>query len=93
VQHPYQGKRQDQAGIAPQDIQELLETEAPTLGEVMKTPSGLAPVVWELRGSVKRAFVVDSAHHHYRYRGHQHHRRTQVALGHSASAGGPFGSP
>jgi dCTP deaminase len=54
VEHPYAGRRQDQAGIAPQDIQELLETEAPTLGEMMKTLSGLALVVSELRGSVNR---------------------------------------
>jgi dCTP deaminase len=54
VQHPYEGRRQDQTGIAPQDIQELLESEAPTLGEMMKTLSGLALVVSELRGSVNR---------------------------------------
>jgi dCTP deaminase len=54
VKHPYAGKRQDQTGIAPSDIQELLETEAPTLGEMMKTLSGLALVVSELRGSVRR---------------------------------------
>jgi dCTP deaminase len=59
VQHPYEGRRQDQAGIAAQDIQELLETEAPTLGEMMKTLSGLALVVSELRGSVNRlAWVI-----------------------------------
>ncbi len=59
VQHPYEGRRQDQAGIAAHDIQELLETEAPTLGEMMKTLSGLALVVSELRGSVNRlAWVI-----------------------------------
>jgi dCTP deaminase len=54
VRQPYEGRRQDQTGIAPHDIQELLETEAPTLGEMMKTLSGLALVVSELRGSVNR---------------------------------------
>lgn len=54
VQKRYAGKRQGQGGISTQDIQELVETEGLTLGQVMKTLSALAKDVSELRGSVGR---------------------------------------
>lgn len=50
----YAGKRQGQGGISAQDIQELIETEGLTLGQVMKTLRALAMDVSELRGSVNR---------------------------------------
>ena len=50
----YSGPRQGQSGISGRDIQELIETEGLTLGQVMKTLSALAKDVAELRGSVTR---------------------------------------
>lgn len=54
VSKRYTGKRQGQGGISSQDIQELVETEGLTLGQVMKTLGALAKDVSELRGSVNR---------------------------------------
>lgn len=61
VEHPYQGSRQGQQGIGPVDIQELTQTEALTLGQVVKTIGALAENVSrlttdvaELRGTVNR---------------------------------------
>lgn len=53
VETPYSGPRQGQVGISDQDIQELTQTEALTLGGVVKTLAALAADVRELRGSVK----------------------------------------
>jgi dCTP deaminase len=57
VEKPYSGPQQGQGGISAQDIQELLDTEGLTLGQVMKTLSALAKDVAELRGSVSRLAV------------------------------------
>jgi hypothetical protein len=46
--------RQKQPGITSTDIQELVDTEGVTLGQVMKTLGALAKDVAELRGSVAR---------------------------------------
>ncbi|PYV51094.1 MAG: hypothetical protein DMG98_26705 [Acidobacteria bacterium] len=54
VDKPYCGPQQGQGGISAQDIQELVDTEGLTLGQVMKTLSALAQDVAELRGSVSR---------------------------------------
>ncbi|MGH9771764.1 MAG: dCTP deaminase [Candidatus Acidiferrales bacterium] len=54
VTKPYAGPQQGQPGISARDIQELVETEGMTLGQVMKTLSALANDVAELRGSVGR---------------------------------------
>ncbi|MFZ0914411.1 MAG: dCTP deaminase [Candidatus Korobacteraceae bacterium] len=54
VTKPYSGPRQHQTGISARDIQELVETEGMTLGQVMKTLGALARDVAELRGSVGR---------------------------------------
>jgi dCTP deaminase len=54
VQKPYCGPQQGQTGLTARDIQELVETEGLTLGQVMKTLSALAKDVAELRGSVGR---------------------------------------
>jgi len=61
VQTPYAGPSQGQSGISARDIQDLVETEGLTLGQVMKTLSALAKNVSELakdvselRGSVNR---------------------------------------
>jgi dCTP deaminase len=54
VEKPYCGPQQSQGGISSRDIQELVNTEGLTLGEVMKTLSALAKDVAELRGSVGR---------------------------------------
>ena len=61
VQTPYDGPSQGQSGISARDIQDLVETEGLTLGQVMKTLSALAKNVSELakdvselRGSVNR---------------------------------------
>ncbi len=54
VETPYHGPQQGQGGISAQDIQELVDTEGLTLGQVMKTLSALARDVAELRGSVAR---------------------------------------
>jgi dCTP deaminase len=54
VSKRYCGFRQGQGGIGARDIQELVETEGLTLGQVMKTLSALAKDVAELRGSVNR---------------------------------------
>ncbi|MGD1158048.1 MAG: hypothetical protein ABSA41_19785 [Terriglobia bacterium] len=54
VTQPYSGPQQGQSGISARDIQELVETEGLTLGQVMKTLSALAKDVAELRGSVGR---------------------------------------
>lgn len=51
---PYVGPRQDQAGITDRDIQELTQTEALTLGGVVKTLGALAADVRELKGSIGR---------------------------------------
>lgn len=50
----YSGPRQDQPGITGRDIQELVDTEGLTLGQVIKTLSNLARDVSELRGSVSK---------------------------------------
>jgi dCTP deaminase len=54
VAKPYDGPRQDQAGISARDIQELTQTEGLTLGEMMKTLGALGRDVAELRGSVSK---------------------------------------
>jgi len=54
VTQPYSGPQQGQSGIGARDIQELVETEGLTLGQVMKTLGALAKDVAELRGSVGR---------------------------------------
>ena len=58
LSHPvanlYSGPHQGQTGISAQDIQELVDTEGMTLGQVTKTLSALAKDVSELRGSVGR---------------------------------------
>jgi len=54
VTKPYSGPQQGQPGISARDIQELVETEGMTLGQVMKTLGALAKDVSELRGSVGR---------------------------------------
>ena len=54
VTKPYSGPQQGQGGISARDIQELVETEGMTLGQVMKTLGALAKDVAELRGSVGR---------------------------------------
>ncbi len=54
VEKPYEGPRQKQQGITDRDIQELTQTEALTLGGVVKTLSALAADVRELKGSVFR---------------------------------------
>ncbi len=54
VRTPYSGPRQDQPGITGRDIQELVDTEGLTLGQVIKTLSALAKDVSELRGSVSK---------------------------------------
>jgi len=54
VAQPYEGPRQGQAGITNQDIQELTQTEALTLGGVVKTLGALAADMRELKGSVGR---------------------------------------
>lgn len=54
VTKPYSGPHQGQRGISAQDMQELVETEGMTLGQVTKTLGALAKDVSELRGSVGR---------------------------------------
>ncbi len=54
VEKPYEGPRQKQQGITDRDIQELTQTEALTLGGVVKTLGALAADVRELKGSVFR---------------------------------------
>jgi dCTP deaminase len=54
VANPYKGPRQGQLGITDRDIQELTQTEALTLGGVVKTLGALAADVKELRGSIGR---------------------------------------
>lgn len=54
VEKPYSGPQQGQGGISAKDIQELVDTEGLTLGQVMKTLSALAKDVAELRGSVSK---------------------------------------
>ena len=54
VDKPYSGPQQGQGGLSARDIQELVDTEGLTLGQVMKTLSALAEDVAELRGSVSR---------------------------------------
>jgi dCTP deaminase len=54
VTKTYSGIRQRQTGISARDIQELVETEGLTLGQVMKTLGALAKDVSELRGGIAR---------------------------------------
>ena len=54
VSKRYCGTRQGQGGISSKDIQELVETEGLTLGQVMKTLGALARDVSELKGSISR---------------------------------------
>jgi len=54
VTKPYSGPQQGQGGIGARDIQELVETEALTLGQMTKTLGALAKDVAELRGSVTK---------------------------------------
>jgi len=54
VSKPYCGPQQGQAGISARDIQELVETEGLTLGQMTKTLGALAKDVSELRGSVAK---------------------------------------
>jgi len=54
VEKPYSGPQQGQGGISARDIQELVDTEGLTLGQVMKTLSALAKDVAEVRGSITR---------------------------------------
>jgi dCTP deaminase len=54
VQKPYSGPQQGQTGITARDIQELVETEGLTLGQVIRTLGALATDVARLRGSVDR---------------------------------------
>jgi dCTP deaminase len=53
VKTPYRGPFQGQVGITDRDIQELTQTEALTLGGVVKTLGALAADVKDLRSSVK----------------------------------------
>jgi dCTP deaminase len=54
VTKPYSGPQQGQGGISARDIQELVETEALTLGGMTKTLGALAKDVAELRGSISK---------------------------------------
>jgi dCTP deaminase len=54
VSRPYVGPQQGQTGISVRDIQELVETEGMTLGQMTKTLGALAKDVSELRGSVAK---------------------------------------
>jgi dCTP deaminase len=54
VSRPYAGPQQGQTGISVRDIQELVETEGMTLGQMTKTLGALAKDVSELRGSVAK---------------------------------------
>jgi dCTP deaminase len=54
VSRTYAGPYQKQEGISGADIQNLVEMEGMTLGQVMKTLSGLARDVSKLEGSVSR---------------------------------------
>jgi dCTP deaminase len=54
VKKPYCGPQQGQTGITARDMQELVETEGLTLGQVIKTLGALATDVARLRGSVDR---------------------------------------
>ncbi|MGO8709359.1 MAG: dCTP deaminase domain-containing protein [Terracidiphilus sp.] len=54
VSKPYSGPQQGQAGISSRDIQELVEAEGLTLGQITKTLGALAKDVSELRGSVAK---------------------------------------
>jgi len=58
VTRPYAGARQEQEGISARDIQELVDTEGLTLGQVMKTLSLLAHDVSELKGSIKWLAII-----------------------------------
>ena len=57
VQTPYAGPSQGQSGISARDIQDLVETEGLTLGQVMKTLSALAKNVSELAKDVSELRV------------------------------------
>jgi dCTP deaminase len=54
VSRTYAGPSQKQEGVGGADIQDLVEMEGMTLGQVMKTLAALAKDVSELRGSVSR---------------------------------------
>lgn len=54
VSKVYSGPQQGQAGITTRDIQELVEAEGLTLGQITKTLGALAKDVSELRGSVAK---------------------------------------
>ena len=54
VSREYDGPSQRQHGITGMDIQELVDMEGMTLGQVMKTLTSLARDVAELRGSITR---------------------------------------
>jgi dCTP deaminase len=54
VSRPYSGPSQKQTGIGGADIQDLVDMEGMTLGQVMKTLAALAKDVSELRGSISR---------------------------------------
>ncbi len=54
VSRPYTGPSQKQEGITGKDIQDLVEMEGMTLGQVTKTLAALAKDVSELRGSISR---------------------------------------
>jgi len=54
VSRMYSGPQQVQPGITTRDIQELVEAEGLTLGQITKTLGALAKDVPELRGSVTK---------------------------------------
>jgi hypothetical protein len=54
VGKPYSGPRQGQTGLSPKDIEELANTEGMTLGQVIKTLSGIAIEVGEMKSSVNK---------------------------------------
>jgi hypothetical protein len=54
VSKPYSGPQQGQSGISARDVQDLVETEGMTLGQITKTLGALAKDVSELKGSVAK---------------------------------------
>jgi dCTP deaminase len=54
VARPYAGSRQGQAGLGPNDIEELTHPDSPTLGGMVKSLSALAEDVGELNTTVAR---------------------------------------
>jgi dCTP deaminase len=53
VDHPYDGPRQGQTGLRPDDLRELAHPDSPTLGGMVRSLSALARDVSDLKTSVK----------------------------------------